>query len=256
MESNTDNEYAGRLMVIASSNGKETLLGPLLRRKLKVVPLTDPEFDSDDLRFMPHSIREAPIEMLRKKINHALKLSGESLAIATEASYEVHPHDRWLVVHTETAMIIDRSKNAEFSYSVLSLDTNYRVSSVATIKELLDFAEDVRFPSHGLCFTSETQKHSGITDLGTLVKSAFEQGLPNWPIHIQTDMRIKYNPTRCEVINHCVTRLLENMCCAKDDPSNYGFICFCGRFKELREDTFDAFFNRICSCVDTSGMRK
>ena len=140
-------------MVIASSNGKEVILGPLLCDFLKVSPVIDAEFKSDLIREGTAKSKETPLRLVRNKLLHALTISSESLGIGTEALFMSHPKYPWIVVHTETAMLLDLKTNVEALYSIISLQTNYQAATVSTIQELMDFAEQIGFPSHGVRFS-------------------------------------------------------------------------------------------------------
>lgn len=235
--------FSGRNMVIASSHGKEVVLAPLLCDLLKVTPMIDSDFSSDRLRENTKSMQETPLRLMRRKLLGALAISGESLGIGTEAFFVAHPKYPWVVVHTETAMLIDRNHRTEAVYTIISLQTNYQVTSVSTIQELLGFAEQIGFPSHGLRFVSDHTFSQPITDLGALVQYGFQHGLPNQMLHVESDIRVKYNPTRRKIVKLCVQQLLKSVITTtKQYVSGQGFVCRCGKFKNLvKVDGSDLF---------------
>jgi hypothetical protein len=91
------------------------------------------------------------------------------------------------------------------------METNFNGSEITNEQELLDFAELVQFPSHGLILRPSKSENStiikGITNLEDL-KNAFHLLLEKFNnLYVETDMRAMYN--RMTVIQNATKKLVE-----------------------------------------------
>jgi len=104
----------------------------------------------------------------------------------------------------EFLIFIDTKNNLEIIVRELSTETNFNGSEIKHDQELLDFADLVKFPSHGLILrkskTDNSDMVKGITNLEDLKKS-FHLMLEKFgTVYAETDMRAMYNPSRMTVL--------------------------------------------------------
>jgi len=112
-------------------------------------------------------------------------------------------------------IFIDTVNNIEVIVRELSTSTNFNGKEVQNQKELFEFADQVRFPVHGLILRKSkdenTDIHKGITDIEKLKKS-FEQLYSKYnSVYAETDMRAMFNPTRMKVIEQATQKLVQKI---------------------------------------------
>ena len=214
-------EFSGRVAVIATMHRKEQAIAPLLEAALDLKTLVPQDFDTNAFGTFTRDV-DRPADQLstaRIKAEAALDLTGEALAIASEGSFGPHPNIPLLPCDRELVLLLDRQHNLEIVGQVLSTETNYRSQSIRSFEEALTFAQTIGFPEHGLVVMPAASGQStakiakGITTESALqdaVETTLEQS-PNGNIHIETDMRALYNPTRMSAIAEATQTLLETI---------------------------------------------
>ena len=157
-----------------------------------------------------------PVTTLRKKITAALDATGETLGLGSEGSFGPHPEFPWVPGDQEIVMWLDLKNNQEVIELVTSTDTNYHSAVVSDWPQLERFAYEAKFPSHGLIVKKMDggqirHLHKGITNWDVL-RTLFNQ---YGSLHVETDMRANFNPTRMRVIELAARKLfarLQNRC--------------------------------------------
>ena len=223
--------FTGRVAVIATMHRKETVITPLVEAALGVTTLVPAEFDTNCFGTFTREIKR-PADQLttaRLKAEAALDLTGETLAISSEGSFGPHPQMPFIASNLELVLLRDRQQQLEIVGEHLSTKTNYQSQTVHTLEDALSFAESVGFPDHGLVVMPSASRNSpdsvfkGITTEARLVEAftlTLEQS-PNRKVHIETDMRALYNPTRMEAIAQAtedLIRVTEQRCPQCDRP--------------------------------------
>ncbi|MBL1174265.1 DUF6671 family protein [Pantanalinema sp. GBBB05] len=215
----TPSYFANRTIVLATMHCKEQVIAPILERELGVKVVVPESFNTDIFGTFTRE-RDRPgnqLETARIKAQNALDLTGETLAIASEGSFVPHPSLPSIPSNRELVVLIDRIHNLEITGEELSLNTNFNHKIVKTFEEAQEFAQKIGFPQHGLIvsLSSSTRDSStivkGITTEAhflTAVKTALERS-PNGTIHLETDMRALYNPTRMQVIQQATQNLVK-----------------------------------------------
>ena len=115
-------------------------------------------------------------------------------------------------------LFIDEENDLEIIGTEISLETNFAHTSVETVEEALSFAEKIGFPSHGLVVMSNSQPGDSeyifkgivtekdlIDAINTLINSSQKK------VHLETDMRAMYNPTRMKVIAQATQNLINTI---------------------------------------------
>ena len=212
---------AGRVAVIATKHRKEQAIAPLLESTFGVKTRVPSDFDTDSFGTFTREIKR-PADQLttaRLKADAALKLTGETLAIASEGSFGPHPQLPVIACDRELVLLIDQQQQFEIVGEAVSTETNYRSQIIQSVEEALIFAQSVGFPDHGVVVMSASSHGpmqviaKGITmaaDLVEAVALALERS-PAKEAHIETDMRALYNPTRMRVIASATQDLIQTI---------------------------------------------
>jgi len=222
--------FKGRSLVIATKHEKEKVIAPLLEQALNVVCFIQEGFDTDTLGTFTGEIEREldPIATARQKCLLAMEVSNCDLGIASEGSFGPHPSLFFASADDEFLIFIDTKNNLEIIVRELSTETNFNGSEIKHDQELLDFADLVKFPSHGLILrkskTDNSDMVKGITNLEDLKKS-FHLMLEKFgTVYAETDMRAMYNPSRMTVIKKAAEKLVDkvNSCCPQCNIPGFG----------------------------------
>ncbi len=223
--------FNNRVAVLATMHKKERVIAPLFDQELGI-KVTVPQFDTDKFGSFTREIERSgsQIEAARLKAQKALLLTGESLGIASEGSFAPHPSLPYVSCNLEIVIFIDRENDLEIIGEELSLDTNHSHSKVSDIQQAIDFAEKVGFPEHGLIVMLNDHPNNsdeiikGINTEAKLIE-AINNSLKKSPngIHLETDMRAMYNPTRMKNIEKATYNLIEKINCLCPKCSTPGF---------------------------------
>ena len=206
--------FTGRRLIIATKHKKEQVIAPLLEAALGVTCFTDTNFDTDLLGTFSGDIQreQDPISTVRLKCLKAMELNNCDLGIASEGSFGVHPTLFFASADDEFLIFIDKKNDLEISVRELSTKTNFNGKAIKNEKDLLEFAELVKFPSHALILKKseiDTQHQiKGISSIKAL-KEAFQYLIKKHKtVFAETDMRAMYNPTRMGVIEAATKKLV------------------------------------------------
>ncbi|AWA30321.1 hypothetical protein HYN48_09610 [Flavobacterium magnum] len=208
-----NNVFAGRRLVITTMHAKESVIAPVLERDLGVHCVTAGGIDTDRLgTFSGEVARQGtPLEVVRRKCLLGMERQGADLGMASEGSFGPHPSIFFAHANEELLMLIDRSNGLEITARHLSLETNFNAATVDSPEALLAFATTARFPSHGLILRKSSgdysEIHKGITDAGELQRLGLQLLEAYGSLHVETDMRALYNPTRMAVIREAAEKL-------------------------------------------------
>ncbi|MEB3217328.1 MAG: DUF6671 family protein [Nostocales cyanobacterium 94392] len=228
--------FDNRVAVLATMHRKERVIAPLLERELGIKVTVPQNFNTDKFGSFTRDIERpgSQIEAARFKVQKALLLTDKSLGIGSEGSFVPHPDLPYISCNREVIIFIDRENNLEIIGEELSTDTNYNHAKITDIKQAFEFAEKVGFPEHGLIVmlnknpTSSDEIIKGITTEQELLE-AINHTLtksPNGTVHLETDMRAMYNPTRMKNIEKATYNLLKkiNSLCPKCSTPGFDII--------------------------------
>jgi len=222
--------FKDRKLIIATKHSKEKVIAPPLEEALGVFCFVHDDFDTDTLGTFTGEIEREldPLAAARQKCLMAMELSNCDLGLASEGSFGAHPSMFFASADEEFLIIIDKKNNLEIIVREFSTETNFNGSEIKNEKELINFAEVTKFPSHGLILRkSKTENNNiikGITNLQDL-KKAFQLLFKKFnSVYAETDMRAMYNPSRMKVIENATKKLIEkiNSCCPQCDIPGFG----------------------------------
>ncbi len=209
--------FENRSLLIATKHGKEKIIAPLLEKNFDVKCFVDVDFDTDTLGTFTGEIERKldPIANARQKCLLAMEANNCDLGMASEGSFGPHPTLFFASADDEFLIFIDKKNDLEIIVRELSTDTNFNSSEIKNEQELLAFAEQAKFPSHGLILRkSKTDFEDIIKEIPSLeaLKKAFHRlQKKQGSIYAETDMRAHYNPTRMEVIEKAAQKLVDKI---------------------------------------------
>ncbi len=223
--------FANRVAVLATMHQKERAIAPLLERELAVTALVPSNFDTDAFGTFTREIKRPgdQLEAARLKAQKALILTGETLAIASEGTFGSHPVLPYIPFNREIVLLLDKANNLEIFGQEISLETNYSHQQVSTFKEAYEFSRKAGFPEHGIVVmvNASSDRKSEIIK-GIITQEHLREAViwalgqsPNGKVHIETDMRAMYNPTRMKTIEkatHDLIAKINKVCPVCDWP--------------------------------------
>jgi hypothetical protein len=222
--------FKGRKLLIATMHQKEKVIAPLLEKYLGVECVVAENFDSDSFgTFTGENARkDSALETAKQKCLAALNQNDFDLGLASEGSFGAHPFVFFANADDEFMVFIDIKNKLEIIIRELSLETNFNAKVISDKKELLEFAESIKFPSHGLILRKSKDENigivKGITDELTLA-SVFDELIQKYgAVYAETDMRAMHNPMRMKVIEKATYKLIEkiNNCCPDCNTPGFG----------------------------------
>lgn len=157
-----------------------------------------------------------PVEAARQKCILALAECDADFAIGSEGSFGPHPTLYFLPADEEILLLVDRKRELEIVVKHASLKTNYASFEQGAEQNLADFLQQIKFPSHAVHVkSSATYVEKGIKSEELLNQTVQEAVNRFGTYTLETDMRAMNNPTRMEVIEELVGKLVEKMksCC-------------------------------------------
>lgn len=227
MLKNLNYNFQNRHLVIATKHKKELVIAPLLIKHLKVKPFVPTNFDTDKFgTFTGERERtKSAYETAKEKCFAAMELTGADAAIASEGSFGMHPDVGFIPLNEEIILFIDQKFGLEISVIERSTKTNFKSKEVVSLKELIEFAHQCKFPSHAMILRQKTNKKDiilkGLTEPKELKEKFILLQKNGFSITAETDMRAMNNPTRMDVIKSATLKLvrkIKNKCPQCDAP--------------------------------------
>ena len=200
---------------------KELAIAPILESSLGIKALVPQDFDSDLFGTFTRDIDRpaSQIETAKLKAAMALEISNLDLAIASEGSFFPHPI-LGIAYNRELVLLLDQKYDFAVYGEYLSTDTNFRHQEISSYDQAYEFALKIGFPDHAVILmpdaqTAKSSIYKGINSMEILENTVMEL-LRIYPtIHIETDMRALYNPTRMKNIAKAtedLVRKLQQLC--------------------------------------------
>lgn len=209
--------FAERKLLIATKHQKETVIAPLFETEFAMHCFTSDAFDTDNLGTFSGEItrKKDALTTLRNKCILASNATQCDLVVASEGSFGPHPTLFFAHADEELVMLKDFKNDLEIVASVMSLETNFNGQVIHSELELCDFANKVKFPTHGIILKPEEKSRFNVKK-NLLCKdaliSAYHQLKHDFTtVYAETDMRAMYNPTRMQVIEKTTKKLIEKI---------------------------------------------
>lgn len=209
--------FGGRSIVIASKHKKQNAMAALLEKELGVTCIVTDNLDTDLLGTFSGEIERelSPMDAARQKCMLAMELTGADLAVASEGSFGAHPLLYFLPADDELLVFVDKKNDVEIVVREISTKTNYNAKEVSTEEDLLAFAQSAQFPSHALILKDKKEGFSaiakGIVETKELL-DRFKQFMETYgSVYVETDMRAHLNPSRMQVIEETIEKLIKKI---------------------------------------------
>lgn len=224
--------FQDRKLVIATKHRKEQVIAPIIESEWGVLSFADGMVDTDELGTFSGEIPRTldPLATVKEKCLRAMRANNCDLGIASEGAFGPHPQIYFVNADEEFLVLMDSRNNLEVLVRELSLSTNFNGKQVQSQEELLDFAEQVGFPDHGLILRKSANESmdlfKGIQSTDTLME-VFEYLLSKYAsVYVETDMRAMYNPTRMKVIEQATRKLVQkvNSTCPQCQTPGFGIV--------------------------------
>ena len=207
--------FRGRKAVIATKHSKEEVIAPILEDELGLICIITKTIDTDKLGTFSGEVErdDDPVTTLRKKCQMAIDASGINLAIANEGSFGTHPTIFFAHADDELIMLMDKENGIEILERELSLNTNFDGAEIKSEIELIEFANKIGFPSHGIILKKGKNKYSYLIkeniNLEELIINYHKIKNEDGAAYAETDMRAMHNPTRMKIIEQAVIKLVK-----------------------------------------------
>lgn len=209
--------FQNRKLLIATKHQKESVIAPILEKELGVHCFVDETFDTDELGTFTGEIERKldPVATAREKCLQAMKKNNCDLGVASEGSFGPHPTMFFVNADDEFLIFLDTKNNIEVIVRELSTSTNFNGKQIRSEEELLAFAYQVSFPTHGLILRKSKEENTdiykGITDI-EILKQSFNSLYSKYnTVYVETDMRAMYNPSRMNVIQMATEKLVQKI---------------------------------------------
>lgn len=152
--------YSGRQVVLLTKHGKQDLIKDAIESDLGCSLLHTDAYDTDQLGTFTREIDRAgsQLEAARRKAKIGMSLTDVRIGIASEGSFGPDPYAGFFTWNTEILLWIDDELSIEVT-GIASGPAQSIHREVKTVKELLNFAIDAKFPEHHLVLRPEHQGH-------------------------------------------------------------------------------------------------
>jgi hypothetical protein len=230
---NNQQLFSNRVGILATMHQKEKVIAPILEQELGIKVIVPQNFNTDIFGTFTREVKRpgTQIAAAKLKAEKALELTGATLAIASEGSFAPHPMLPYIYSNLEIVILLDQENELEIIGEEFSTATNFNHQVVENLTEADEFAKLVGFPEHGLITsfqpspTDSLEIIKGITTQAKLMESV-TLGLNNsydGKVHLETDMRAMYNPTRMNNITKATHDLLKKINSICPNCSTPGF---------------------------------
>lgn len=219
LKSDFTSPYQGCSILLTTKHQKSKALAPPFDDTLGA-KVRDYVVDTDLLgTFSGEVAREdGMIETAKKKCEWALDSATSEYALASEGSFGPHPTMPFLPSNQETLYFIDKARDFHLYVSDISSNTNYQMSKVSSLEELMLFSKAALFPSHALIlrpFPENTTNPilKGIQNINDLQTAflEFKKRSSDNAVWVETDMRAHLNPTRMSRIRELGEKLVHRL---------------------------------------------
>lgn len=211
--------YKDKYCVLNTLHSKSEAISEPFLKELGI-RVIEQKVDTDQLGTFSGEV-ERPgtmFEVLKKKCEMGLEFSRFSLGIASEGSFGPHPSIPFLACDYEALIFMDSEKDFFVYETIVSEKTNYRSKDINQEDEFFEFAEAVKFPSHGIIVRPLEWEDKSIIFKGIKTLEKFyhafkfcQKSSSSKTVRLETDMRAHMNPTRMIVIREVAQKLCERL---------------------------------------------
>jgi len=209
--------FNNRIAALGTMHQKQKVIAPLFKKQLGITVKVPDNLDTD--RFGTFTLDKKRSGNQKEtaiiKAKAAMELLGLDIGIASEGSFGPHPAIPFANVNIEVVVYIDTKLSLQVFGGSIEV-TNYAHNTTATsLEEVLDFAERIDFPKHGIVMRKAEKNYSkmikGITSMKELTESAQQLLGKHKSIWLETDFRAHVNQTRMKNIKKATEDLIANL---------------------------------------------
>jgi hypothetical protein len=156
--------FSGRTLGVATVHEKERVIGPALLGVLplaRVLPIAG--MDTDRFGAFSGEVQrtEDPLTTCIRKAKHGAEVSGMDLVIASEGSFGPYPPAPFISCNEEFLVLYDARDGRLFEHKHVSLDTVFGGAHCSSWREVREFAQRMKFPSHQLVMRTRERWERG-----------------------------------------------------------------------------------------------
>lgn len=222
--------FQGKKAVIATKHKKEIAIKPIIEKELGLECIIPENFDTDIFGTFTGEVNriDDPLTTLKKKCLLAIEKTGIQIAIANEGSFNPHPNMFFAQADDELIMLYDNENNIEIVEREINMNTNFSTEEIGSEKQLIEFANKIGFPSHGIILKKSQNDFSIIKkenkSLKELLNNFNEIKNSSNIVWAETDMRAMNNPTRMLNIEKATYKLINKVksLCPECKTPGYG----------------------------------
>lgn len=209
--------FKDRKLVIATKHKKELVIAPVFESAFGLKCFVPEDFDTDQFGTFSSEIERKldAFSTLRQKCLLAMELTNCDLGIASEGSFGADPNVYFAVANEELMIFIDKKNYLEIVVREVSSATNFNAKEIKNLRDLLEFASKVNFPSHGIILRRSKDDIfdliKGIHEEEKLIQAYSELFEKHGSVYAETDMRAMHNPMRMAVIERACIKLKEKI---------------------------------------------
>jgi len=212
--------FFGRTCGVATLHGKERAIGPALMKVLPLAAVVEiPNVETDRFGAFSGEVQRTldPLSTAVAKARHGAEVSGMDLVVASEGSFGPYPLSPFISCNEELLVLFDARDDSTYEFRHLSLETVFGGERCTTVEHVEQFAQRMKFPSHGLVLRAKEKwepgdhMEKGIQDPRRLRNIAAELIQQHGSVWVETDMRAMMNPTRMKVIGETAERFAKEL---------------------------------------------
>ena len=210
--------YAGRQVALLTQHGKQALLNDAFQLDLGCSLLHTDAYDTDQLGTFTRDVNRAgsQLEAARRKARIGMELTGLRIGMASEGSFGPDPYAGFFTWNTEILLWVDDELGIEVT-GIANGPAQSAHREVKSVQELMDFANEAKFPEHHLVLRPAHQDHphlfKNICDEQSLLSAfhAAQKLATNGLVFAENDLRAFCNPTRQEIIKKAGQDLIQKL---------------------------------------------
>ncbi len=224
------NIFWGRKVALGTMHKKETVIVPILEKKLGVQVVVPPNFNTDVFGTfsceVPRVVNQ--LQAARNKAKAVIESSGLNIAVASEGSFDIDPHMPFLTLNTEIVVLIDTIHELEIVGISRTHNVHAYSETVSSHDEAVKLALSWDFPINGIIVKSHKNSSKVYKDINSIDEfSVLIKKMLNNPfcssLHLETDMRAHKNSIRMKNIEAATEDLVHKCldCCPRCDTPGF-----------------------------------
>ena len=196
-------------------HGKEKVIGAKMKDVFEISSSIDKDFNTDKFGTFSGEIERvvSPYDSALKKCLAANRDYNADLVVSSEGSFFMTYG--FVSTNHEFLLLKDFKNDLEIKAEFVTHDTNFNGQLFTEIKDLDDFLDRSKFPSHALVLRPRSDSFQrmdkGVNDIVLLEKLMKSYIAEFGSVYLETDMRAMYNPTRMLSISIATDKLVSKM---------------------------------------------